>query len=213
MGKFNRDDRKFGGGKSFGGKFGGKPTMHQATCSDCGNNCEVPFRPTGERPVYCSDCFGKQDGGRGTRPSNFGNDRRERPSFSDREMHDAVCNKCGNNCQVPFKPTFGKPIFCSDCFKKDGGGESRGGRDSGSAEVMEQIKQINYKLDKLMKALLPEDVVKAEKANDTKGLFGQVKAKKEKSSKVKTVKAEKVKKVKTKTKVAPKKTVTKKKKK
>jgi CxxC-x17-CxxC domain-containing protein len=31
--------------------------MHQATCATCGKSCEVPFRPTGERPVYCRDCF------------------------------------------------------------------------------------------------------------------------------------------------------------
>lgn len=38
--------------------------MFAATCSSCGKACEVPFRPTGEKPVYCSDCFGKM-GGRG----------------------------------------------------------------------------------------------------------------------------------------------------
>lgn len=37
--------------------------MFRATCADCGNSCEVPFRPTGERPVYCSNCFGgKREG-------------------------------------------------------------------------------------------------------------------------------------------------------
>ena len=33
--------------------------MHKATCSDCGNECEVPFEPDGERPVYCKDCWKK----------------------------------------------------------------------------------------------------------------------------------------------------------
>ena len=35
---------------------------HEATkvkCSDCGKVCEVPFRPTPGRPVYCKDCFPK----------------------------------------------------------------------------------------------------------------------------------------------------------
>ncbi len=32
--------------------------MHKATCGDCGKSCEVPFRPTGEKPVFCRDCFG-----------------------------------------------------------------------------------------------------------------------------------------------------------
>jgi CxxC-x17-CxxC domain-containing protein len=35
-----------------------------------------------------------------------------------REMHDAVCSECGQACQVPFKPTEGKPVYCRDCFAK-----------------------------------------------------------------------------------------------
>jgi len=37
---------------------------------------------------------------------------------SGREMHDAVCSKCNASCQVPFKPTEGKPVYCRDCFRK-----------------------------------------------------------------------------------------------
>jgi len=29
----------------------------QAVCSQCGKECEIPFKPTGGRPVYCRDCF------------------------------------------------------------------------------------------------------------------------------------------------------------
>ena len=28
-----------------------------AVCSNCGKKCQVPFRPDGEKPVYCKDCF------------------------------------------------------------------------------------------------------------------------------------------------------------
>lgn len=35
-----------------------------------------------------------------------------------REMHKAVCSECGKECEVPFKPTEGKPVFCRDCFAK-----------------------------------------------------------------------------------------------
>ena len=31
--------------------------MHKAVCADCGKNCEVPFKPSGDRPVYCKNCF------------------------------------------------------------------------------------------------------------------------------------------------------------
>jgi CxxC-x17-CxxC domain-containing protein len=33
--------------------------MHKITCSDCGQESEVPFKPDGKRPVYCRDCFQK----------------------------------------------------------------------------------------------------------------------------------------------------------
>ena len=35
-----------------------------------------------------------------------------------REMHKATCSECGEECEVPFKPTEGKPVRCSECFKK-----------------------------------------------------------------------------------------------
>ena len=31
--------------------------MHDATCAACGVSTQVPFRPSGDRPVYCRDCF------------------------------------------------------------------------------------------------------------------------------------------------------------
>jgi CxxC-x17-CxxC domain-containing protein len=34
--------------------------MYRAVCADCRKDCEVPFKPTGERPVYCKDCFAKR---------------------------------------------------------------------------------------------------------------------------------------------------------
>lgn len=66
----NRDDksqRKSSGGgfrPDFGGfqqrSFSSAPReMHKATCADCGSECEVPFKPSGERPVYCRACYSK----------------------------------------------------------------------------------------------------------------------------------------------------------
>ena len=53
-----------GGGRSFGGSrggFGGERRgpleMHDATCAKCAKQCQVPFKPTGDKPVLCSDCF------------------------------------------------------------------------------------------------------------------------------------------------------------
>jgi len=39
-----------------------------------------------------------------------------RDNFGPREMHKAVCAECKKECEVPFKPTEGKPVYCSDCF-------------------------------------------------------------------------------------------------
>ena len=87
--------------------------MFKATCSDCGNECEVPFEPTEGKPVRCNDCFRKN------RPQrSFDNRRPRRFDSSPREMHKITCSECGNEAEVPFKPTDGKPVFCKDCFAK-----------------------------------------------------------------------------------------------
>jgi CxxC-x17-CxxC domain-containing protein len=36
---------------------GGTREMFEATCTSCGKPAQVPFRPSGDRPVYCSDCY------------------------------------------------------------------------------------------------------------------------------------------------------------
>jgi CxxC-x17-CxxC domain-containing protein len=193
MGKFN-DRKKFGGnrggfggggrpfvgGKKFGvGRDGGRPQMHKATCSECGKECELPFRPTGDRPVFCSTCFDKQGGGN-ERPNRFSRERRdrsERPRHEDRGgMHDAVCAKCGAKCQVPFRPTPGKEVLCDACFGK--GGKSV--RDN--SELIAEIKGLHVKIDRLMKLLIPATPVKSLTSQDLpKAEFNGVK----KSAKVK----------------------------
>ncbi len=113
--------------------------MFTATCGDCGNECQIPFKPKDDRPVYCRECFQKhkpQDRGgsrfgrgssygrggsgygrggssygRGDRGSRFG--RSDRP----REMFNATCGDCGNECQIPFKPKDDRPVYCKECFQ------------------------------------------------------------------------------------------------
>jgi len=41
-----------------------------------------------------------------------------RRDFEPREKHKAVCSECGQECEVPFKPTEGKPVFCRECYSK-----------------------------------------------------------------------------------------------
>ena len=76
----------FGARKSFGGDRGGERRsfeMHDAVCSECNKNCQVPFAPTGEKPVYCSDCFRNTSGRDGDRSPrrDFGGARGGRGSF------------------------------------------------------------------------------------------------------------------------------------
>ena len=53
-----------GGGYSAGGyRERGPREMFSATCSNCGREAQVPFRPTSGKPVYCSDCFRSMRGG------------------------------------------------------------------------------------------------------------------------------------------------------
>ncbi|MCX6734812.1 MAG: hypothetical protein NTZ25_02770 [Candidatus Peregrinibacteria bacterium] len=198
--------RRFGGGGGFGGGRGGDRgsrgpmEMHQATCADCGKSCEVPFRPSGSKPVFCSNCFKSKDkdnGGRSDRGGDFGGgssrdfERRESPSggrrsygdrdFSDRppmQMHETVCSECGKDCEVPFKPSSDKPVYCNDCFDKVPKPE-RKGKDAGkgSADFNAKFEMLNIKLDRILKALDSTASVKSHK--EVKDAVKEVKEMKE----------------------------------
>ena len=45
-----------------GGYNQGPREMHKATCADCKQECDVPFKPREDRPVYYKDCFNKRKG-------------------------------------------------------------------------------------------------------------------------------------------------------
>jgi len=40
-----------------GGYDRGPRQMYEAVCSDCGRETTVPFKPSGDKPVYCRECF------------------------------------------------------------------------------------------------------------------------------------------------------------
>ena len=148
--------KRFGGDRDFkrGGKSEGSHEMHKATCSECGKSCEVPFRPTGEKAVFCSWCFAEKDTSNKSRAERRSSGR---PDHGDREMFKATCSECGKACEVPFRPTGNKPVFCSDCFGDGAKSEknNRGGHDHGANlhQHKEQIEKINAKLDKILKIL------------------------------------------------------------
>lgn len=55
----DRGNRSGGGNRNFGKpRFNNdRQEMYSATCANCGKQCEVPFRPTGSKPVLCRECF------------------------------------------------------------------------------------------------------------------------------------------------------------
>jgi len=173
----SRKRRKFPK-RSFGDRDQRRPSLHDAVCDECGKDCQIPFRPSGEKPVYCSDCFEKKGGS----DSSRSRDRRDfsRRSFGDRGsrrslLHDAVCDECGKDCQIPFKPSGEKPVYCSDCFEKKGGSarskdrrdfpkRSFGDRDQrrpsqsdinnrSISQLVENIEILNTKLDTIINLL------------------------------------------------------------
>ena len=80
-----RGRRSFNRARSPRGREGfdrGPREMVRVICSDCGKECEVPFRPTGDRPVYCSECFEKRGSPRteDRRRSEYPREDRERRS-------------------------------------------------------------------------------------------------------------------------------------
>jgi len=152
MGNYYRDNRsgQWKGNKKFGGKgsrdrYSDRPQMFSAICDECGRECEVPFKPTGNKPVYCSSCFERQGN------TNYGQPRDRdfpRSRFDDKKMYQAVCDRCGEECEVPFQPTSGKPVFCSNCFEKKGKHAVR--KETGTSY---QFEELNTKLDKILQLL------------------------------------------------------------
>lgn len=113
------------------------------TCRDCGE--EFVFT-AGEQEFYAEKGFSEPTrcgGCRAARKASRGEGSRSSGGFSrSREMHPAVCAQCGKQTEVPFEPRGDRPVYCSDCFaaqrggngggreRRSGGGRGRGRSDS-----------------------------------------------------------------------------------
>ena len=115
---------------------------YEAVCEKCGDKCEVPFKPNGSKPVYCSKCFVKPEG------RSLFQQRKDTPQPR-KHTYKSVCDRCGEQCELPFKPSGGKPVFCSNCFEKRGEGGGRVYND----ELKDQLERVEDKLDKVLKLL------------------------------------------------------------
>lgn len=91
---YNRDSRGGNrGGRRFDSRGGGRREMHDTVCSNCGKDCKVPFRPTGDKPVYCSECFDAR-GGRDNRRSFSKGDRyNQKPGQDNQRQFDDLHKK------------------------------------------------------------------------------------------------------------------------
>ncbi len=144
-GRSNFSRRSWGGS---GGRDRGPVTMHQAVCDQCGKPCEVPFRPTTGKPVYCNVCFG----GKKETGNNRGGDRFPQKDF--------------NSYKTPVRNDLGSNI-------------GKGNND----ELKKQLEILNVKMDQLIKAV--------EAITNTKPLVAEEKVKEA----VKTIPVVKVKKL------------------
>jgi CxxC-x17-CxxC domain-containing protein len=123
-------------------------TDRTLTCADCGQefvftaNEQDFYAERGfSDPRRCPSCRAQRKaqrnasgGGYSSSDSGYGNGYGSsggyssggygggsRSSYGDRpprEMFEAVCSSCGNVAKVPFRPTSGKPVYCTDCFAK-----------------------------------------------------------------------------------------------
>ncbi len=58
----------------------GRP-LYQAVCADCRKGCEVPFKPTGDRPVYCKECFSRRKSNGAFKPSTTSGTSHKAPTL------------------------------------------------------------------------------------------------------------------------------------
>lgn len=82
-------------------------------CADCGSAItKLPFQPSGDKPLYCSNCLRNR---RASRPARGGMSRGPRQMFD----VDVNCAQCGAHIsQLPFQPSGDKPVYCFDCNKQ-----------------------------------------------------------------------------------------------
>ncbi len=131
MGNFfnERNSGRRGGGRSE------RPTMHRAVCDKCGKDCEVPFKPSGDKPIYCSRCFENVEPKRESRDSRGGGRSRDYGRDNSRDY--------GRDNSRDYKKTETTSVDISP--------------------LKDQLSSINTKLDVLIDILKTKEEVKPKK--------------------------------------------------
>ncbi|MFO8143669.1 MAG: CxxC-x17-CxxC domain-containing protein [Dehalococcoidales bacterium] len=89
-------------------------------CSDCGATFTFSadeqelFASRGytndpKRCMSCRQARKSERNGNGGYGSGYGNRR---------QMFPVTCSECGKDTEVPFEPSDGRPVYCSDCYRK-----------------------------------------------------------------------------------------------
>ncbi len=93
-------------------------------CSDCDTSFtfsaeeQEQFQSRGytNEPKRCPECRQARKERSGNSGSSYGNS-----SYGytpRRQLFPAVCADCGKSTEVPFEPSQGRPVYCSDCYRK-----------------------------------------------------------------------------------------------
>jgi len=96
-------------------------------CSDCGATFTFSaqdqefFQSKGytNEPKRCPACRSAKKAERNNGSSGgYGGGNSYGGGYNSRQMFPATCSQCGKSTQVPFEPRNGKPVYCSDCYRK-----------------------------------------------------------------------------------------------
>ena len=95
------------------------------TCADCGASFDFTaeeqefYQTKGytNEPKRCPSCRQARKSERGG-SSSYGGSSSSSSYGSPRQMFPATCATCGKQTEVPFEPRNGKPVYCSDCYRK-----------------------------------------------------------------------------------------------
>ena len=94
-------------------------------CSDCGKTFTFSveeqefFHSKGytNDPKRCPECRqARKSSQNGNSGNSYGNSNYG--YRGPRQMFHAVCADCGKETEVPFEPREGRPVYCSDCYRK-----------------------------------------------------------------------------------------------
>lgn len=77
-------------------------------CKDCGK--EFVFT-AGEQEFYAEKGFTNEP-----QRCKACRDAKKQAARANRKMYTATCANCGKEATVPFEPTEGRPVYCSECY-------------------------------------------------------------------------------------------------